>query len=101
MPSCAVVASVQNVSVAPPDMNEQHMLFDGSAVQSDATAYRTHAKALAEVEPLVDQYRQQLHAEAQLVDAREMFASGDADEPGIAQHTCVIGHAVLPPQPKS
>jgi peptide chain release factor 1 len=60
-------------------------LLGDPAVQSDATTYRTHAKALAEVEPLVDLYREQQRAEAQLAEARDVAAAGDVEMKALAQ----------------
>ena len=60
-------------------------LLSDPAVQSDATAYRTHAKALAEVEPLVEHYHEHQRAEAQLAEAREVAASGDPEMKALAQ----------------
>ncbi len=65
--------------------DELARLLSDPAVQSDAAAYRTHAKALAEVEPLVEQYHEQRRAEAQLAEAREMAASGDPELRALAQ----------------
>jgi peptide chain release factor 1 len=48
-------------------------------VQSDANEYRKQAKALAEIEPLVLAYRDYRQLEAQIADASELVASGDAD----------------------
>ena len=55
--------------------DELTRLLSDQAVQSDATAYRTHAKALAELEPLVDRYREYERLSSQLTDAREVAAS--------------------------
>jgi peptide chain release factor 1 len=60
-------------------------LLSDPAVQADATAYRTHAKALAEVEPLVEHYQAQQRAQAQLAQAREVAASGDLEMQALAQ----------------
>src|SRR5262245_25387221 len=54
------------------------------AVQSDANEYRKQAKALAEVEPLVLAYRDYKQVEAQLADAAELAASGDAEMAALA-----------------
>lgn len=48
-------------------------------VQSDANEYRKQAKALAEIEPLVLAYRDYRAVEAQIADATELAASGDAE----------------------
>src|SRR5579871_35851 len=54
-------------------------LVSDAAVQADPPTYRTHAKALAELQPLVDRYREYQSAVSALADAKEMLASGDAD----------------------
>jgi peptide chain release factor 1 len=48
-------------------------------VQSDAAEYRKHAKALAEVEPLVETFREYKAVANDIRGAEELAASGDAD----------------------
>jgi len=48
-------------------------------VQSDAAEYRKYAKALAEVEPLVEKYREYKIVANDLRGAEELAASGDPD----------------------
>jgi len=60
-------------------------LISDPAVQSDAAAFRKHSKALAEVQPLVDLYEEQLRLDKQLAEAREMAASGDAELKALAE----------------
>src|SRR5437868_4055502 len=48
-------------------------------VQSDAAEYRKHAKALAEIEPLVEKYREYKSTANDIRGAEELAASGDAD----------------------
>ncbi len=48
-------------------------------VQSDTAEYRKHAKALAEVEPLVEKFREYKAVSNDLRGAEELAASGDAD----------------------
>jgi len=50
-----------------------------SEVQSDAADYRKHAKALAEVEPLVQKYREYKAVATDLHGAEELAASSDPD----------------------
>jgi peptide chain release factor 1 len=50
-----------------------------SEVQSDAAEYRKHAKALAEVEPLVEKYREYKAVANDLRGAEELAASSDPD----------------------
>src|SRR5688572_13367926 len=59
-------------------------LVSDPAVQSDPPSYRTHSKALAELQPLVDRYRDYLQAEDELAQARDVAASGDADLQALA-----------------
>ncbi|MBE3073259.1 MAG: PCRF domain-containing protein, partial [Acidobacteria bacterium] len=49
------------------------------AVQADPSAYRSHAKALAELEPLVERFRAYKSAVQQLAQAEEMARSGEPD----------------------
>jgi peptide chain release factor 1 len=60
-------------------------LVSDPAVQADPPTYRTHAKALAEIEPLVERYRQYEHASGELAEARDVAASGDAELQALAQ----------------
>ena len=53
-------------------------------VQGDANEYRKQARALAEIEPLVMAYRDYRGVEAQLKDAQELAASGDAEMAALA-----------------
>jgi peptide chain release factor 1 len=48
-------------------------------VQSDAAEYRKHAKALAEVEPLVAKFREYRGVAADIAGAEELAASGDPE----------------------
>jgi peptide chain release factor 1 len=48
-------------------------------VQSDAAEYRKHAKALAEVEPLVEKFREYKGVAADIASAEELAASSDAE----------------------
>jgi len=56
-----------------------------SEVQSDAAEYRKHAKALADVEPLVEKYREYKSVAADISSAEELAASGDADMRDLAR----------------
>jgi len=56
-----------------------------SEVQSDAAEYRKHAKALADVEPLVEKYREYKSVAADISGAEELAASGDADMRDLAK----------------
>jgi peptide chain release factor 1 len=48
-------------------------------VQSDAAEYRKHAKALAEIEPTIEKFREYKSVVSDLAGAEELAASGDAD----------------------
>jgi peptide chain release factor 1 len=54
-------------------------LLGTSEVQSDSSEYRKHAKALAELEPLVERFREYKNVVRDLTGAEELAASGDAD----------------------
>jgi peptide chain release factor 1 len=54
-------------------------LLASQTVQSDANEYRKHAKALAEIEPLVERYREYKSVLKELVQAQELLNSGDED----------------------
>jgi peptide chain release factor 1 len=60
-------------------------LLADPAVQSDATKYREHAKALAEIEPLVERYRDFKTVEGQIADAQDLVRGGDADMAALAR----------------
>jgi len=49
------------------------------AVQADPPTYRSHAKALAELEPIVEQFRAYKSAVQQIAQAEEMARSGDSE----------------------
>ena len=64
---------------------ELSVLLANPAVQSDATKYREHAKALSELEPVVDKYREYKRVAAQADGSRELIQSGDADMAALAK----------------
>ena len=55
------------------------------AVQSDAGKYREHAKALAELEPLVEKYREFKAVDQQLREAQDLVRGGDAEMVALAR----------------
>ena len=59
-------------------------LLADPAVQSDATKYRDTAKALSEIEPLVERYREFKGVDQQLRDAQELVR-GDAEMAALAR----------------
>jgi peptide chain release factor 1 len=60
-------------------------LVSDAGVQADPPTYRKHSKALAELQPLVDAYREHQTLSGQLADARDLAAAGDADMAAMAK----------------
>jgi peptide chain release factor 1 len=60
-------------------------LVSDPAVQADPPTYRTHTKALAEMQPLVDCHTSYMQAEQELQGARELAASSDLDFKALAE----------------
>jgi peptide chain release factor 1 len=60
-------------------------LLGTTEVQSDSSEYRKHAKALAELEPLVERYREYKNVVRDLAGAEELAASADADMRDLAR----------------
>jgi len=58
--------------------------ISASSAQGDAVAYRTGAKALAELQPLVDRFREYKSVVAEIEQARELAASDDAEMKALA-----------------
>ncbi len=54
-------------------------LMSGPDIQSDQTAYRSYAKALSEIEPLVHQFREYTTVVRQLAQVEEMLGGADAE----------------------
>src|SRR5881296_1842498 len=54
-------------------------LLGTTEVQSDPSEYRKHAKALADVEPLVQRFRDYKAVVHDLAQTEELAAAGDAD----------------------
>src|SRR5438093_1329111 len=65
--------------------DELARLLGEPAVQSDPSTYRTHAKALSELKPIVDRFHERQRVDAELAEARELAASGDAEMKALAQ----------------
>jgi len=55
-----------------------------SSAQGDANAYRTNAKALAELQPLVERFREYKGVTAEIEQARELAAGEDAEMRALA-----------------
>jgi peptide chain release factor 1 len=60
-------------------------LISDPAVQADPSEYRTHTKAVAEIQETVDVYRQYKTLLDEQKQAQELAASGDPDMEGLAQ----------------
>jgi peptide chain release factor 1 len=54
-------------------------LLGTSQVQSDSSEFRKHAKALAELEPLVERFREYKAISRDIAQTEELAAAGDAD----------------------
>ena len=76
--------------------DELTRLVSDPAVQADSTAYRTHSKALAEVQPLVEKFHEYRQIEAQLEENREIAALGDAEMKALADEEIRSLEARLP-----
>jgi peptide chain release factor 1 len=56
-----------------------------AAVQSDPAEYRRQAKALSDLEPLVEKYREYRAVAAEILQAQEIVKSGDAELRALAE----------------
>jgi peptide chain release factor 1 len=56
-----------------------------STVQNDQAEYRKQAKALAEIEPLVDKYREYKNVASEIAQAQELAKSADAEMRALAE----------------
>src|SRR6516164_5974901 len=54
-------------------------LLGTGEVQSDPNLYRKHAKALAEVEPLVERFREYKTIAQEIAQTEELAGTGDSD----------------------
>jgi peptide chain release factor 1 len=59
--------------------DELMSLLGSAAVQGDPAEYRKHAKALAEIEPLVERFREYKSVVKAIAQTEELASSGDAD----------------------
>jgi len=55
------------------------------AVQADATAYRTQSKALFEIQPTVEAFREWLRLDQQAAENRDLMAGSDAEMAALAK----------------
>jgi peptide chain release factor 1 len=60
-------------------------LLGTSEVQSDAAVYRKHAKALSELEPLIDKFREYKTVAHNVAETEELVNGGDADMRDLAR----------------
>jgi peptide chain release factor 1 len=60
-------------------------LLGDPAVQSDQTQYRTHAKALSDIEPMVEKFREYKHVVSQIAQADELAQSDDPEMKALAE----------------
>ncbi len=60
------------------------LLSDG-VVQSDANQYRTHSKALSEIQPIVERFRDYKTVESEITDTRELADGADAELQELAE----------------
>jgi peptide chain release factor 1 len=65
--------------------DELTRLVSDPAVQANQQTYRTHAKELSEIEPLVDAQRKYARLADQLAQAREVASGADADMKELAE----------------
>ncbi|MEK6631057.1 MAG: peptide chain release factor 1 [Acidobacteriota bacterium] len=65
--------------------DELMTLLGDPAVQSDQVQYRTHAKALAEIEPVVKRFRQYKDVVTQITQNEELAQGEDAEMRALAQ----------------
>ena len=63
-------------------------LLGTSQVQSEPQEYRKHAKALAEVEPLIERFRDYRAVVRGIAEAEELVNGGDADMREIGRASC-------------
>jgi peptide chain release factor 1 len=65
--------------------NDLLALLGDATVQADPSQYRTHAKALAEIEPVVEKFREYKAVVSEITQAEELAASGDPEMRALAQ----------------
>ena len=65
--------------------NELLGLLGDGTVQADQSQYRTHAKALAEIEPIVEKFREYKAVVSEITQADELAGSSDPEMQALAQ----------------
>ena len=79
------MAMLDKLNSVEANYEELTALLATPAVQSDSNEYRKHAKALAEIQPLVERYREYKGALHEIEQARDLVNSGDSDMRELAQ----------------
>ena len=64
------------------------LLSDGT-VQSDRNQYRTHSKALSEIQPIVDKFRDYKTVSSEVTEARDLAGGADAELQELAEQELV------------
>jgi peptide chain release factor 1 len=65
--------------------NELLSLLGDASVQADPAQYRTHAKALSEIEAIVDKFREYKSLASEIAQTEELAAGSDAEMAALAQ----------------
>ena len=65
--------------------DELMALVSDAAVQADPNEYRTHSKALAEIQPVVDKFREYKTAVIEIAQTQELTEGNDADMRELAE----------------
>ena len=65
--------------------DELMALVSDAAVQADPNEYRTHSKALAEIQPIVDKFREYKTAVIEIAQTQELTEGNDADMRELAE----------------
>ena len=65
--------------------NELLGLLGDANVQADQSQYRTHAKALAEIEPVVEKFREYKGVVSEIAQAEELATNSDPEMQALAQ----------------
>jgi peptide chain release factor 1 len=65
-------------------------LLADPAIQAEPAVYRVHAKALADIEPLVEHFREYKSVLQQIAQAEEMIRSGDAELADLAKEELTV-----------
>ena len=60
-------------------------LVSDAAIQADATEYRTHTKALAELQPLIEKFREYKTVVEEVTQTRELSVGNDAELKELAE----------------